>query len=40
MYLISLLMVKAFNHLGGGGCLEVSPDFLKDAVTLPCVQSC
>lgn len=40
MYLISLLMVTAFNHLGKRGVFEVSPDFLKDAVTLPCVQSC
>lgn len=34
MCLISLLIVKAFNHLGRGGVSEMCPDFLKGAVTL------
>lgn len=40
MYQVSLLMLKAFNHLGKRELCGVSPDLLKDAVMLPCVQSC
>lgn len=40
MYLIGLLMVKAFNLIVMGVVSEVSPDFLEECVMLPCAQSC